>query len=547
MQHNHNHDFGRRGTTLADGEAHGADHNHFGRRSFLRNLGLVTAGGMLLNRLPVSALAPSRLNHALTSGTEDRILVLIRLQGGNDGLNTIIPVYDYGTYEALRPGLAIPIAQTMELNGSLRLTNHLSGIYPLWQDGKMKVVNNVGYPDQNLSHFRSSDIWASSSDADDVIHSGYLGRLLENRYPDYLSDPPEFPPALQIGGSSNLLFSNSEELNMALSTNNPQQLYDIAQTGQLYDALDVPDCTYGEQLGYLRAVANTTFRYAGVIHEAFEQGDTTGSGQDYMGNLGDQLSLVARLIRGGLGTRLYMVTINGFDTHANQPDSHPYLMESIGHNVGAFFADLAQSGNDQRTLAMSMSEFGRRPEQNGSQGTDHGAAAPMLLFGAGLNGNGSVGGLPDMVDLDQAGNMKYTVDFRSVYATVLNYWLCLDDDLVNSVLGGDFPRMDGLGLFCDSISSSNDPTSLAYDPQLKAYVNGGDLVVEYVLPAGTSVGISLYDALGRELSSPFRGEQISGEQRMRFPLQNLNWSAGVYVCSLSIDGQQYARKIAMFR
>ncbi len=528
MQHNHTNGSGRRGTTLADGAAHNEDHSHFGRRSFLRNLGLITAGGMLLNRLPVSALAPGRLTRALTSAGEDRILVLIRLQGGNDGLNTIIPVYDYGTYQTLRPSLAIPVAETLDLNGSLRLTNKLAGVYPLWQDGKMKVVNNVGYPDQNLSHFRSSDIWASSSDADVTVPSGYLGRLLENQYPDYLSDPPAVPPAIQIGGSSNLLFSNSDEFNMAMSTNNPEQLYQIAQTGQLYDALDVPDCTYGEQLSYLRAVANTTYRYAGVINEAFEQGELPSDvmAQDYSGNLGDQLAIVARLIRGGLGTRLYMVTIDGFDTHANQPDNHPYLMESIGHNVGEFFADLAQSGNDQRTLAMTMSEFGRRPEQNGSQGTDHGAAAPMLLFGAGLNGNGSIGGLPDMQDLDQAGNMKFTVDFRSIYATVLNYWLCLDDDLVNSVLGGDYPRMDSLGLFCDPISSSNDPTSLAYDPQLKAYVNGGDLVVEYVLPAGTSVGISLYDALGRELSSPFRGEQISGEQRMRFPLQNLNWSAG---------------------
>lgn len=534
----------RAGSSLADPKAHEKDHLVHGRRSFLKNLGLVGTAGMVFNHLPVSAVGTSALSQALAATDSDRILVLIRLKGGNDGLNTIIPLHDFGQYQSLRPNLHIPQADTWSLSGALSVNNQLSALEPLWNEGKMKVINNVGYPDQNLSHFRSSDIWASASESDEFVTSGWLGRYLEGEYPGFLINPPETPPAIQIGGTSNLVFNNSTDFNYAVSTDNPQQLYEIAQTGQLYDVAAVPECTYGEQLSYLRAVANTTFRYAGVLAEAYDAGQNN-SGAEYLNDqLGDQLSLIARLIQGGLNTRLYMVELDGFDTHANQPAAHANLLHSLGENTAAFFTDLEVGGHAERMLAMTISEFGRRPEQNGSQGTDHGSSAPVMVFSSGLNGNGAIGGFQDLQNLDQNGNVSHTVDFRSIYATVMNYWLCLPADLVDNLMGGEFERIENLGLFCDSVSTVN--PGQATDIQLNAYLNRGEVVLTYELPATGNVMVRMHDSIGRVVSTPFNGRQYGGPQTLRLPLAAVNWAAGVYIASLETNGRVYSRKVGLF-
>jgi len=532
----------RAGTTLDNKAAHQKDHSRFGRRSFLRNLGLAGTAGFMLNKLPVAAMGANSLTNLLSTSDNDRILVLIRLKGGNDGLNMIIPVYDFGTYQNVRPDIYIPQNETWSISGALGISNNLSALQPLWNDGQMKVINNVGNPDQNLSHFRSSDIWATSSSSDELISSGWLGRLIEEENPDFLVNPPDTPPAIQIGGISNLVFNNSDNFNYALSTANPQELYQIAQTGQLYDLENLPGCTYGDQLGYLRAVANTTFRYAEVLAEAYDEG--TNSVQYVNDRLGDQLALIARLIRGGLGTQLYMVELDGFDTHANQPDAHAYLLQSLGQNTAAFFEDLEIGGQQDRVMAMTFSEFGRRVEQNGSMGTDHGASAPVMVFGSGLNGNGILGGVPDLQNLDFSGNMFHTVDFRSIYATVMDYWLCLDSDMVDNLLGQDFERVEGMGLFCQT-TSTTDPARAA-DIDLKAYISGGDLVVSYTLPASGDVVLRTHDVIGRIVSSPYHGRQFIGENRIRLPLSSVNWTAGVYVVSLETGGKMYSKKVGLF-
>jgi uncharacterized protein (DUF1501 family) len=196
-------------------------------------------------------------------GESDRILVLIRLKGGNDGLNTIIPVGDYGTYQALRPTIRVPQNEILNLNTAFGIPKTMAAAQTMWQDGKMKVVHSVGYPDQNLSHFRSSDIWASASDSNVTDDSGWLGRHLQQLYPDFLLNPPALPPAIQIGSVGNLAFTDSNNVNISVSVNDPNELYEIAQLGQLYSLDNLPDCLYGEQLGYMRAVANSTFVYAG--------------------------------------------------------------------------------------------------------------------------------------------------------------------------------------------------------------------------------------------------------------------------------------------
>lgn len=526
---------------------HCTNRQEHSRRNFLRQLAGVGAGALVLGNLPVHALTASPLLAALSEVPGDRVLVMLRLKGGNDGLNTFIPLHDFGTYQQARPDVHIPEANTVKLSGGLAMHPQLAKLESLWEAGAMRVVQNIGYPNQNLSHFRSADIHASTSDADEVVSSGLFGRYLEDVYPNFLSSPPKDPPAIQIGGPGNLLFNNSDDFNYAVSTSDPNQLYEIAKNGRLYSVDQLPDCTYGEQLGYLRAVANTTFTYAGVLAEAFDAGSNQGEYKD--DRLGNQLSLVARLLKGGLSTQLFVVELDGFDTHANQVKQHAYLMESIGENVKAFYDDLAATSTDRRVLTMTFSEFGRRPEQNASMGTDHGAAAPMMLFGPGLGGNGMVGELPDLQDLDRAGNLKFGVDFRSVYATVLSRWLCIPDDTVDELIGSSMDRIAELNLSCGDTPPATTSTRASRRSSigLSAYLSGGELIVSYELQQSAAVNLHFYNAAGQRLSTPFTGRQPAGEQQHRFGATAAGVSSGLYIVSVEAAGEVYSTKLALFR
>lgn len=532
----------RHGSALEHGQAHTKDHQMWSRRTFMRNLGIAGSMSMMLGKLPLTALGANPLSAALNNTNSDRILVLIRLKGGNDGLNTIIPIFDYGTYQANRPTIAVPQEQIVNLNDEFGIPSYMDALQDLWLDGQMKVVNNVGYPAQNLSHFRSSDIWASASDADVMDSSGWLGRYLDNEFPDFITDPPEMPPAIQIGGSGNLLFNNDEMVNMGVIVNDPDELFQIAQTGELYDASDVPDCYYGEQLGFMRTVANSTFKYAEVIAEAY---NNSTNAAEYEFTLGEQLALVARLIKGGLQTKLYMVSLDGFDTHAVQQESHPFLLFQVANAVKAFYEDLGTGGVAHRVLSMTFSEFGRRIEQNASGGTDHGAAAPMMLFGQGLNGNGFVGPNPDLHNLDQIGNLQHTTDFREVYTTLLEHWLCLDGFVVDDIMGQPFDRMPELGLDCMATSTSRPQPEAAIKHQ--AMYGTGQIIIEYTIPESMPITIQVYNMLGQPVATLFDGYQMQGTHRVTFQSGNSRLSGGHYVYSIKAGRQVYSQKIQVVR
>jgi len=516
-----------KGSALEHGQAHEAQHQRWSRRQFLRQLGLGGTGACLLGSIPVWASAGPALDSILGDLPTDRILIWLRLKGGNDGLNMVIPVFDYGTYQGLRPAIHVPLEETLPLDDTMSLPQVMNSAYDLWQQGQMKVVQNVGYAEQNLSHFTSTDIWASARDEDPDPVSGWMGRYLDGLYPDFIENPPDHPPALQVGGAGSLFFRNEAEVNLGTVLNNPEQLARIAEEGQAYDPGDVPECYYGEQLSYLRTVANTPFQYAGVIHEAYETGTNAA---EYDSAFGNQLAIVARLIKGGLNTPFYIVTLDGFDTHAGQGDIHPYLLKTLSDAVKAFFEDLEAAGQDKRVLAATLSEFGRRIEQNGSLGTDHGAAAPLLLFGPGLEENGTVGDPPDLTDLDAVGNLKFRTDFRQVYATLLENWLCVEASVVNEVLGEDFLRLPELGLSC-SVTSTR-PGPIRYEELSHwSFVRDGQLVIRYVLPEPMLVRARLYTAQGQLLSSPAESRQGAGTRELTWPIP-LGWPVGVVVYTL---------------
>ncbi len=521
-------------------DIHDQEHKHWSRRSFLQALGLVGGGSFLLGSKSVSASRPSPLASALAASESDRILVLIRLKGGNDGLNTIVPIYDYDRYSNLRPTLRLDQNSLYNLSPDFGLPNFMSDLQSMWGDGAMKVVHGVGYDDSSLSHFSGSDIWAST-DGNDVEQTGWLGRHFEDLYPDYLVNPPEVPPAVQIGSIGNLIFDGTLN-NYAFSVANPDQLENIAESGVAHSMTDLPNCTYGDQLAFMRGTTNTTYNYAGVIHEAYVSSSNSVNYLDE--ELGQQLAIVARMIKGNLGTKVYMVTINGFDTHANQAQYHADLLNNLSNSVKLFFDDLATTGQDQNVLAMTFSEFGRRPDENGSFGTDHGAAAPILLFGPAIDNNGFVGTHPSLSNLDAVGNLIHSIDFRQIYASVLQDWLCLDSTAVNqALLGQTFETLD-LGFSCDSLSV--DPIDLQRTFSHTPLYENDQVSIKITNLNTQHTVVKLFNILGQEVATLkneilFEGVHVinikQAAKRRLYP--------GQYIYRISVGKSHYSRSIIL--
>ncbi len=529
------------GSAKEDGFAHELAHRDWSRRLFLRNVGLAGSLSMMFGKIPLTAMASSPLARALAADESDRVLVFIRLKGGNDGLNTIVPLYDYGTYQAVRPDIHIPQNEIIQLSPELGMPNTMSALESLWLDGQMKVINNVGYPNQNLSHFRSTDIWNSASDADVFDSSGWLGRFFDQQYPDFITNPPDDPPAIQIGGFGNILFDNEEGTSLGMTVSNPDQLYQLAQTGQLYDPLNVPECYRGEQLTFLRSIANSTYKYAEIIAEKY---NLSSNSVEYTTSLGEQLALVARLIKGGLKTKVYMVSLGGFDTHANQLTNHPALLNDLSEAVKSFYEDLGNTDHAKNVISVTISEFGRRIEQNASGGTDHGAAAPMMVFGEGLEGNGFLGSNPDLTDVDEVGNLKFDIDFRRIYATVLENWLCVDPDVVDDVLGQSFERLPELGLTCMPSSTTG-----VTQPSINMVLlrEEGQITVQYTLPVSMRTRVTVFDLLGRPVEVLYDGQQYQGQHQHVFLTNKPRLTSGMYIFTIETGGTVYSKKANILR
>ena len=520
--------------------AHDQEHATWNRRSFIQALGLAGAGSMMLAGTNVSATAPSPLSVALSGSENDNILVIIRLKGGNDGLNTVVPLYDYGTYSNLRPTIRHQENELLSLSPDFAIPNYMSALESVWGEGNMKIIHGVGYPDQNLSHFRSSDIWATA-DAINVEPTGWWGRYFEDLYPDYLINPPEAPPAVQIGSIGNLIFEGSGS-NYAFSVANPDQLANIAQTGGLHDVVNLPECVYGDQLLFLRAQTNTTFTYAEVINDAYTSSSNEAS--YIQGTLSDQLAIIARMIKGGLGTKVYMVSLNGFDTHADQVNKQRTLHEDLANSIKHFYEDLASTGYDDKVLGMTISEFGRRPYENGSNGTDHGAASPTFLFGAGLNGNGFVGAHPEInaSAWDNNNNLVPSTDFRDVYASVLTDWFCLDPSVVNTILLNDNYQTLNLGFNCQGLTTP-DFANVSHFSHVATYRDNRTFI-EINMQNSAHVEVKLINILGQEMVTLCNEILTPGNHIIDVKARaNTRLAYGQYIYRINTLGQFYSKSI----
>lgn len=527
----------RYGSALEHGKAHAQDHR-WSRRDFMKNLGLTAIGApLVLGSSPVAAFNASPLLAGLNATDCGRILVLIRLKGGNDGLNTLIPRGN-DEYYNIRPGLAIQENNLWALNNDFGMHNATQDLQSFWNEGRMKIIHNVGYPNPNYSHFRSSDIWASASDSETEDSSGWIGRLMEVNFPSYVEAPPVIPPALQIGVQTNQIFRGHIN-NMALSISNPTEFYQIAQSGQLYDTDNLGDCASEQELSFVRQTANSAFRYSESIRDAYNSGINQ---VDYPDNyLAEQMSIIARLIKGNLGTKVYMVSLGGFDTHADQADDHATLLNFFSSSVKAFFDDLAANNQDQNVLGMSFSEFGRTIFENGSDGTDHGTGGPMFLFGPNALGSDFVGTPPDLVNPGPYGDPDFSVDFRSVYGTLLQDWLCVDPTVADFVLGQQMDTIPGLVPSGTPPIGSNDIAALlGHNPDINI---PGTILIKYAIKQRGTVRLRILTNSGQAIRTLFSEFKTPNSYTFAFRPSDYYLPPGEYIYQMDTGGKIYSRQI----
>lgn len=527
-----------RGSKLEDGALHDKAHATWSRRQFLRGMALSGAAVSLgLNGQTVRATMANPLLQALAGSALDRILVVIQLAGGNDGLNTVVPIGN-DIYNNARPN--IRIQNPIELDLQTGLHPALSRLTPLYQDGLLQIVQNVGYANPELSHFTSTDVWLSGRDANELENTGWSGRFLEQEYPTYADEPPDHPVALQIGSSTPLLFAGQGQ-SLGVTFPNQSLLNRLADSGKLFDENDVPDTIQGKEISFVRRVSNDSFVYAKAIKNAYDTGSNSTS---YGGgsSLGRDLATVARLIRGGLGARIYHVSIGGFDTHAYQAGAHNTLMSRLGASIASFVRDMESDGLLERVCGVTFSEFGRRVYQNGSSGTDHGTSAPMFVFGQDVAG-GLLGNAPDLSNLDPARNMIAGIDFRSVYGSLLRDWFGMGQSNVDQLFNGAYPV---LNLFNSSLSTSTQeavsvPSRVSLDSVYPNPLQGRARAVISLDEPGP-VTLSLVDMLGRPIARRDMGVLQSGQHDLPLDIPGTT-AAGTYILRVQHRGHSMARPV----
>ena len=474
-----------------------------------------------------------------TQWETDRIVVLIKLNGGNDGLNTVIPIEDDIYYEA-RPTLALPPNQTLSVNETTGFHPSMSPIYPYYQNGQMGIIHVVGYNQGNLSHFRSSDIWVTGSDANEHLSSGWLGRLFENEYPDFPNDTPAHPLAIQFN-SANLLEFKTSESNVGMMVFDPQQMYAIISNNYVPGNNDPAPETYGgNELAYIREIDTLSMEYSEIINDSAQAGVNTIEYPE--NNIGYQMALTAKLISGGLNTPVYRLYQTGYDTHANQANNHANLLQNVSSSIAAFLQDLINQGLQDRVLVVTTSEFGRRVYENGSLGTDHGTSAPCLLFGSAIVPE-IFGNNPDLTNLNNNNNMQVQYDYRQVYSSLIADWFGLPESIIQSVFGDSF---DPIPFVQEPLSV--EPPSLPKNFKMyPAFPNPFNPItsVSFKLSRNASVTIRVMDQKGRLVHKRSLGRMPIGNHK--FNLDAKNWVSGMYFVQLEVSDVKMTQKITLLK
>ena len=378
------------------------------RRDFLRNTALASGAFMVPSFLkPFEAMAMNEL-----SGHKN--LVIIQLSGGNDGLNTVVP-FGNDIYYQKRKTIALKPTDIVQLNDMQGLNPNLAALKEIYDQGWMTIVNSVGYPNPDRSHFRSMDIWQTASDSSEYLSTGWIGRYL-----DSTCQTCQYPyQAIEVDDTLSLAMKGGHLKGIAVQ--DPYKLYQTTREPFFKDLNGGHDDHLNEDnLGYLYKTMIETYSSADYIQKTSKTYNVTGM---YPATgLGYQLKTICKFINSGLNTRVYYVSLGGFDTHTDQQNQQGRQLKNYAEAVAAFVKDLKQTNKLDDTLIMTFSEFGRRVEQNASNGTDHGTANNAFIFGGKLTKPGIYNEAPDLANLAN-GDLQYKVDFREIYATLLDKWL----------------------------------------------------------------------------------------------------------------------------
>lgn len=486
--------------------------------------------------VPFTAAGKNKL-FDLIGDDNDRVLVLVQLQGGNDGLATLIPIDQYDNLMQVRPNVQVPRNSILDFTDNLGFHPAMTAMQEVWDNGKLGVIQGVAYPDQNRSHFRSTDIWHTASEPDEFLTTGWMGRYFDINHGEFPvgfpnADCPD-PFALSVGSVISETCQGTVS-NFSLAVSDPFNPGSV----NLGTESAVPDNCYGRELTYIRDIARQTNAYADVIKAAAERGNNL-SNKYTQDNFSQKMRTVARLISGGLQTKIFVVQLGGFDLHSAQVENgtptvgrQAELLQTLSEGICAFQEDCVQLGIDDRVMGMTYSEFGRRIRSNESDGTDHGTAAPILVFGSCVNPS-IIGDNADIsVQATVAEGVAMQFDFRSVYATMLMDWFGISEEQVRTVLFDDFQH---LPLLTCSAVATDDQESDRFDMSVAPNPFGAYFDLKFT-GTGDNLRISLYDALGSELRIISNQKFTSDQHHIRIPTSEL--PGGIYFVRIAGRSQQ---------
>lgn len=519
------------------------------RRDFLRTSVPAVVLPTVINGFSLKAFgAESPLAQMLHgSFPNDHVLVIVQLNGGNDGLNTVIPIENYSNYFNARSNIAIPENKILQLTAKTGLNPAMTGLKALYDEGKLSVVQAAGYPTPNFSHFRATDIWMSASDSNQVIVNGWGGRFLNYEYPNfpvgYPNNTMPDPLGIQIGSTTSLTFQGPS-VSMGMSISNPSSFYNL-----LAGVEDpAPNNNAGKELKYVRLVAKQTSAYTTVVKAAADA-VTAQAPYPTPNSLADQLKIVARLIKGGLKTKIYQVSYGSFDTHSLQTTTtdptvgtHATLLKNVSDAIKAFQDDLKFLQIEDRVMGMTFSEFGRRIKSNSSTGTDHGAAAPMFLFGKNVIPKiwGDNPTIPANVNVNDNIPMQY--DFRSVYASLMEDWLCVKNTDLQQIMLKDFQHL----AMVNAADCSPVPPVVAGTSYLEIWGTPftQSTTIKYKTDGGHTL-LQIFDTMGRLVSTPVDKDLPAGSYTYVYNSGSL--PVGVYYARLQNAAMQQVKAMIKVR
>ena len=534
------------------------------RRNFIKLTSTASAISLLPSQVTASLnIAKSFLDCTISN----RKLVLINLAGGNDGLNTIIPINYYDIYSNLRPSIKVPssginsyinLDETLDENQQIGLHPSLTGIKNLYDDDLLRIIQSVGYPSQNKSHFASTDIYSTANDGnswDNGNNSGWIGRFMESYYADLIQN--SYPLGVEIGSKSNSLgFHGESEHGLSVNINgqDPSGFYSLISGMAGEPPSNIPISDYGHELEYIIQTDALSNMYSEAISNSFNNGQNAVSYPDT--DISNQLKTVARLISGGLESKVYMVKLSGFDTHFGQNQAendilgdHNDLLTKLSSAVAAFMNDLSAMNLKNDVVGLTYSEFGRKAAENGSLGTDHGETAPMFVFGAPVKGG--VSGLnPDLNEANE--NNGYQIqtvqfDYRDTLGTLLQDYLgadnlALDATFFNNTLNQSFSetKIDDLiksefsvatNCYSNSLTNNNDRKKIFYI--INPVYN--DLIIKSKNQEYSSFKYELYDLNSKLVSK--------GNSRINESISISHLINGIYILNILTNEKSEAHRI----